>query len=386
MSISTSLYKLLNIFFSTSNLKSSISETGLYFGDESNFINDSELRRHTLIEGQNIKDRKSLMIDLIKQRSAQGNGWIYVDFSEEDSTAELDAIMAQNGRLEDLKCVSYFSSEASANAYSYNPLLFGEVKSIAASIVDLVLFNPSSPSADFYKFRAREYLEVVIGALVHLNIRYSIKELCCICMSTDSLSNLYYQITDISLKNRFDEVIIQQYSLDNSCETLINSKIASHLGEVFGRLNSLLHYLELIPDIDSSAPDLNLSIEILNNKCVYIRVPANLASSLGRLIINDVYQAANISAISRFEASKNKGFSSTQPKIYSAFISDVIEAITPNISVQAARSRSMGLSLIMGISAVDLLCENIRAIYANSATKILVESDATYQIKTRVVP
>lgn len=190
---------------SSLNFKSSpppvvpMSKPGLYFGVTTDtgtpiYVDDATLTRHSLIIGQTGVGKTVAASLLMFQQIERGGGLLFIDPKVDyENIQNIYNFACWSGRADDLYILCPGDAE---NSNTYNPIMYGDPDEVASRILGLIPSTESNAGADYYKQAANSALRALVGALQHLNLPYTMRDLSLLLDSGAALDSLYNRVMD----------------------------------------------------------------------------------------------------------------------------------------------------------------------------------------------
>ncbi|MFY2597427.1 hypothetical protein ACOTHJ_15315 [Achromobacter xylosoxidans] len=366
------LSKVLSIFSPRNNAGS---PNGLTLGREASIfkrdiqLSPFELCRHVAIQGRPGTGATFLMLEALRQQTAQGGGWIYLDSRADPETAkQLQAHAIAAGRETDFACLNFDtqpSDDDGPSSSSYSLLSYGTAEQVAARL----LHTPAAPSgyapgAEFYHQMGLRVLTAVIGILRTGGQPLSLQQITeallqptglnCLVEGLPASDPLAIEISE--LKGYFPQ----------GKEVFDGELLAQVTRGLAGRITAFTAPFAHV--LDSSAPTVNMFDTLVNNKMLYIGAPVmsdNVAAIMLLKMLNDDLQCALPAYALAKADSPVRGnqlpflIMCQDPAVYAR-----------NLYAVSAQARAFGISLWSNLHGPSRGLD-MEGVLANSATKIL---------------
>ena len=255
-------------------------------------IPDERLRDHIAISGRQGMGIQLLLEQLLRQQTAQGRGWIYVDpFADQDMLERTAQYARELGRGDEFYVLDLDRTEKS-NSYS---LLHEGAPDERAARVLRALPPANDPGAEFYRQQAHYLLTTIFAAAEAAGKSIGLAD----------LTKLLWHLDDAAVEAQLLEgvpegiaraslvTMLDAYRQGNGAVSA--ERLRNVAGGVAGRLAVISQ--SGIPEqvLDDPAPELVFSDILKHNKMCFVKLPVmekdSLMQAVTRMVLHDVFSA-----------------------------------------------------------------------------------------------
>lgn len=253
-------------------------------------IADDVLRSHIAISGRNGNGIQLLNEQLLRQQTAQGRGWVFVDmFGDQEMLDRIAKYAKEQGRSDEFYVLDLGEPERSN---SYSLLHSGDPQELAARVLRLLPSSPNNPGADFYHQQTYHLLTTVFAAFAAAGKSVGLRELAFLLARLWDEEVVKQLLDVVPAGAERAQLLTLLDSFRGEDGILSRERLKQVAGGIAGRLYSLCTNGSNRNVTEAEQPEIEFSDILLHNKMCYVKLPVmgkdQTLLDLARMVLQDI--------------------------------------------------------------------------------------------------